>query len=54
MTILIVQCVMCYRTAASQQGGRAEILNSGILILLAAPLAVIATLALLAWRKSRK
>jgi hypothetical protein len=33
---------MCYRTAAAQQGARSHVLNSGILILLIPPLAVIA------------
>ena len=50
-TTLIAQCVMCYRTAAAQQGGRAEVLNTGILILLAAPLAVLAALGILIWKR---
>ena len=31
---------MCYRTAAAQQAERSRVLNSGILILLAAPVLV--------------
>jgi len=54
MTSLIAQCVMCYRTAAAQQGGRAEVLNVGILIMLAAPVAVLVTLGVLAWRRETK
>ena len=50
-TTLIAQCVMCYRTAAAQQGGRAEVLNTGILILLAAPLLVFAALGVLIWKR---
>ena len=54
MTSFIAQCVMCYRTAAAQQGGRAEVLNTGILIMLAAPVAVLVTLGVLAWRREAK
>jgi len=50
---LIAQCVMCFRTAAAQQGERARVLNSGILILLFPPLFVIAAVLALAWWKSR-
>jgi hypothetical protein len=32
---------MCYRTAAAQQAERSHVLNSGILILLIAPLVVV-------------
>lgn len=48
---LIAQCVMCYRTAAAQQGGRAEVMNFGILIMLAAPVLVLAALVILIWRR---
>ncbi|MCU1330516.1 MAG: hypothetical protein JWN34_5886 [Bryobacterales bacterium] len=54
MPTLIAQCVMCYRTAAAQQGGRSEILNSGILIMLGAPLLVLISLAVLVWRREVK
>jgi hypothetical protein len=40
-TGLLAQCVMCYRTAAAQQAERSHVLNSGILILLIAPLVVV-------------
>jgi hypothetical protein len=36
------QCVMCYRTAHSQQSARAHVLNAGILILGAPPFLILA------------
>lgn len=33
MYFLLAQCVMCFRTAASQQLERARVLNDGILML---------------------
>ena len=54
MTTIIAQCVMCYRTAAAQQGGRSEILNSGILVMLGAPLLVLLALGILLWRREMK
>jgi hypothetical protein len=36
------QCVMCYRTAHSQQEARSRVLNSGILILGAPPFLILA------------
>jgi len=39
-TVVIAQCVMCFRTAAAQQGARSHALNKGILILLIPPLAI--------------
>lgn len=42
MPVLLAQCVMCMRTAAAQQGARAGVLNSGILILVVPPLAIVA------------
>jgi hypothetical protein len=36
------QCVMCYRTAHSQQAARASVLNSGILILGVPPFLILA------------
>jgi hypothetical protein len=49
---LAAQCVMCYRTAAAQQGARSQVLNSGILILLIPPIVVVAGILLLAFWKS--
>lgn len=45
------QCVMCQRTAAAQQVERARVLNRGILILLAPPVAILAGVLLLAHRR---
>jgi hypothetical protein len=50
---LAAQCVMCYRTAAAQQGERSRVLNSGIIILLVPPILVLAGILYLAFRKSR-
>ena len=36
------QCVMCYRTAHSQQAARSHVLNAGILILGAPPFLILA------------
>jgi hypothetical protein len=36
------QCVMCYRTAHSQQSARARVLNAGILLLGAPPFLILA------------
>jgi hypothetical protein len=53
MSVLIAQCVMCYRTAAAQQLERARVLNSGIIILLIPPVLVLGLILLLAFRKNR-
>ncbi len=45
------QCVMCNRTAAAQQAGRSAVLNTGIVVLLVPPLAILAGLCVLLWRK---
>ena len=50
---IVAQCVMCYRTAAAQQAERSRVLNSGILILLIPPVAVLALILLLAFRKDK-
>ena len=36
------QCVMCYRSAHSQQSARARVLNAGIMILGAPPFLILA------------
>ena len=41
-TALSAQCVMCYRTAHSQQAARSRVLNMGILILGAPPFLILA------------
>src|SRR5260370_41818694 len=45
------QCVMCFRTAAAQQAGRARILNVGILLLGIPPFLILAAFLYLAWRR---
>jgi heme A synthase len=42
LSLVVAQCVMCYRTAASQQTAQARALDTGIGVLLAAALAVVA------------
>jgi hypothetical protein len=39
---LSAQCVMCYRTAESQNKARARVLNAGILVLGAPPFLILA------------
>ena len=39
---LNAQCVMCYRTAHSQQSARAKVLNAGILMLGIPPFLILA------------
>jgi hypothetical protein len=51
-SLIAAQCVMCFRTAAAQQAERSRVLNSGIVILLIPPMAVLAGILILAWRKS--
>jgi hypothetical protein len=48
---IAAQCVMCFRTAAAQQAERSRVFNSGIVILLIPPLAILVGILLLAWRK---
>jgi hypothetical protein len=52
-SLALPQCVMCGRTAAAQNVERQKVLNSGILILLMPPFAIMAGLATLAWRRRR-
>jgi len=52
-TTLIAQCVMCYRTAAAQQGARSQVLNKGIVILLIPPLLILGLILVRAFRSGR-
>ena len=45
---------MCYRTAEAQQGARARVLNSGILILLIPPVIAMAGIIWYAWRRNKQ
>ena len=47
------QCVMCYRTAHAQNQERSKVMNAGILILGAPPLAILAGFAILVRSRSR-
>lgn len=47
-------CVMCYRTAAAQQTARAQVLNSGIIILLIPPILVLGLILWMAFRKRER
>ena len=49
--LLLLQCVMCFRTAAAQQVERARVLNEGIFLLGVPPLAILACFAWLAYRR---
>lgn len=51
MTLFLAQCVMCFRTAAAQQGERSHVLNTGIVILLIPPILIGACIFTLARRK---
>jgi len=41
LSLVLAQCVMCYRTAAAQQGARSQVLNKGIVILLIPPVVIL-------------
>jgi len=47
------QCAMCYRTAQSLGAARGRVLNSGILILGAPPLAILTGFVFLLRRRNR-
>jgi hypothetical protein len=49
---LDAQCVMCFRTAAAQQMERARVLNTGILIMLVPPVAILAGFVWLLWKRN--
>ena len=46
------QCVMCFRTAAAQQGARAHVLDVGIVLLGAPPFLILAGYCFLFYRKN--
>jgi len=48
------QCVMCYRTAASQNNARAHVLNMGILLLGAPPFLILAGFVAFVFSKDKK
>ena len=50
MPFLLAQCVMCFRTASSQQLARAHVLNEGIFILGIPPVLILVGFCCLAYR----
>ncbi|MEO7143555.1 MAG: hypothetical protein ABI165_08640 [Bryobacteraceae bacterium] len=49
--LILAQCVMCNRTAAAQQAGRAAVLNHGIVVLLVPPLLILGAFAWIVWQR---
>ena len=47
------QCVMCFRTAQSQNQARARVLNAGILVLAAPPFVILAGFVVYIVRRDR-
>ena len=47
------QCVMCYRTAESQNRARARVLNAGILVLGAPPFLILAGFIVFVFRRNQ-
>jgi hypothetical protein len=50
MPFLLAQCVMCFRTASSQQLARAHVLNEGIFMLGIPPMLILLGFGYLAYR----
>jgi hypothetical protein len=48
------QCVMCYRTAESQQAARARVLNAGIVLLGAPPFLILAGFVAFIFKRNEK
>ena len=48
---LHAQCVMCQRTAAAQQWERAQVLNTGIFVLLIPPVLLLAGIIYIAYKR---
>jgi hypothetical protein len=49
---MLAQCVMCFRTAAAQNGARAHVLDIGILLLGAPPFLILAGYCVLFYKKN--
>jgi hypothetical protein len=47
------QCVMCFRTAASQNLARQHVMNSGIFVMMVPPFVIFGGFLLLCWRRSQ-
>jgi hypothetical protein len=48
---LHAQCVMCQRTAAAQQWNRAQVMNTGIFVLLIPPVVILAWICYLVYKR---
>jgi hypothetical protein len=53
MLALLLQCAMCYQTAAQQGAKGIAALNAGILVLLIPPVAIMGCISWLAWRRGK-
>ncbi len=51
MIFALLQCVMCFRTAAAQQAERARVLNEGIFLLGIPTLCILSGFAWIAYRR---
>jgi len=47
------QCVMCFRTAASQNLARQHVMNAGIFVMMVPPFVIFGGFLLLCWRRSQ-
>jgi hypothetical protein len=47
------QCVMCFRTAAAQNGARARVMNMGIIIMVIPPVLILAGFMVLAYKRRK-
>ena len=47
------QCVMCFRTAAAQNGARARVMNMGIIILVIPPVLILVGFMVLAYKRRK-
>jgi uncharacterized membrane protein len=47
------QCVMCFRTAAAQNGARARVMNMGIIIMVIPPVLILVGFMVLAYKRRK-
>ena len=53
MTPYFAQCVMCFRTAAAQNGARARVMNMGIIIMVIPPVLILAGFMVLSYKRRK-
>jgi hypothetical protein len=53
MLAFLLQCAMCYQTAAQQGAKGIAALNAGILVLLIPPVAIMGCISWITWRRSK-